>query len=405
MRRYVAIWALSLLLLTGGLSAFCALVDPYAFFGAPLVAGLDRDKPAAADWPLLTKAYTAPRAHPHTVLLGGSTVDVGFNPRSAAFRDTDAPVFNMGIDGGLPSVELLYLRHLLTQTKPARIIFGISFTDAIITVPARIRDVAGKQYEFAPRLALLEDGTPNPGYARGRLDDLVFATLSLDAVRDSIRTLLDQNDPGATYETAMGWNTGGKFKRWAASEGFNAIFMRKENEKIPQLKLWQVERQQETEPVAALVRFCRQHGIDATIVFLPNHADLLEGFRQAGIDADVDAWKSAIVRGIRQADPSGDTPIWDFSGYTQYTTETVPAAGDRTTQMRWFYEPVHFQPALGDLMLARINGAAEPADLGVRLTQAALPGQFAAYHAAQAAWVATHPKDVARIGTILVNAP
>ena len=55
--------------------------------------------------------------------------------------------------------------------------------------------------------------------------------------------------------------------------------------------------------------------------------------------------------------------------YDPYTTETVPPAGDKTTRLRWFWEPTHFQRALGDVMLHRVFQGT-PADFGAPLTVA-----------------------------------
>jgi hypothetical protein len=127
----------------------------------------------------------------------------------------------------------------------------------------------------------------------------------------------------------------------------------------------------------------------------------METLQQLGLDADYDAWKTSIVEGVAKAAPRGDVAVWDFSGFSRYTTEPIPAPGDRVHRLRWFWEPVHFQADLGDLMIARMSGSPAPADLGVRLTPANLRVQLADYHVAERAWVAAHPADVARIAEMV----
>ena len=403
MARYLAIWAVSLMVMLGAIVGLCVVADPYAVIGTPGIAGLTAQKPAAADWPRVTKAYLVQRQHPVTLIAGNSTADVGFNPGSAAWPKDWRPVFNLAVDGGMPSTHLRYLQHALASAAPAHVVISINFIESLVMPQRRLSAATQSQFDFEPRMRVLADGAPNPAYARGHLADIVFATLSFTAVSDSIKTLLHQNDPGETYETAQGWNDGGKFRRWASEDGFFSLAMNKDREKIPQYVAWRGGKITETAPVFEMVKLARAHGADVTVVILPNHADTLESLRQIGLDADYDAWKTAIVNGVARAAPDGGAAIWDFSGYSPYTTEELPPPGDHTHRLRWFWEPVHFQPALGDLMIARIAGAASPADFGVRLTQANLPAQFAAYRAGQAAWVASHAQDVARIAAI-VNA-
>lgn len=399
MARYLAIWACVLCLLLGAIIGFCAAIDPYAVIGTPLIAGVNRDKPAASNWPRVTKAYTVQRSHAATLILGNSSADVGFDPDSAAWPAASRPVFNLAIDGGLPAVHLRYLQHALSAIQPTRLLVAVNFTESMVTPPRRLSAAAQDQFAFEPRMRILPDGASNPGYVRAHFADLLFSTLSFDAVADSIATIADQNDPGATYETAAGWNNGGKFRRWARDDGFNSLFITKDREKTPQYAKWAGHQRLDIASVGQIVSLARAHGIETAIVILPNHSDQMETLRQLGLDDAYDAWKRDVVRAAATADPRA--VIWDFSGYSLYTTEPVPPPGDHTTRLRWFWEPVHFQSPLGDLMVARMNGAAEPAGFGVRLTQETLPAHIAAFHAAEKAWAAAHPADVARLRDIV----
>jgi hypothetical protein len=401
MARYLAIWAGALVAMLGTVVALCGFVDPYAIFGTPRIAGLTANKPAAADWPRVTKAYMVQRAHPTTLIIGNSTADVGFNPDSPAWPAAARPVFNLAIDGGLPRTHLRYLQHALYVTAPTHVVISVNFTESLILPQRKLSAAVQDQFAFEPRMLVLPDGEPNPDYRNGHIADLVFATLSFTALSDSITTLLSQNNPDATYETEAGWNNGGKFHRWEREDGFYSVFMNKDREKIPQFMRWRDHKIVDIDPVIEMVKIARAHHADVTVVIIPNHADEMDALRQLGLDADYDAWKTAIVDGVTKAAPDGGATIWDFSGYTPYTTEPVPAPGDHSHTLRWFYEPVHFQPTLGDLMIARIEGAPAPDNFGTILTPATLPAQIAAFHAAEAAWVSGHPRDVARISAVI----
>ncbi len=401
MARYLAIWAGTLVAMLVAVVGLCVFVDPYAIIGTPRIAGLTADKPAAADWPRVTKAYMVQRAHPTTLIIGNSTADVGFNPDSPAWPEAARPVFNLAIDGGLPRTHLRYLQHGLFVTHPTHVVITVNFTESLIMPQRKLSAAAQDQFAFESRMLVLANGQPNPSYRNGHIADLVFATLSFTALSDSITTLLSQHGPDATYETEAGWNNGGKFHRWEREDGFYSVFMNKDREKIPQFIRWRDQKIVEIDPVIDMVKIARAHHADVTVVIIPNHADEMDALRQLGLDGDYDAWKTAIVDGVTKAAPDGGATIWDFSGYSPYTTEPVPPPGDHKHTMRWFYEPVHFQPRLGDLMIARIEGAPTPADFGTKLTPATLPAQLAAFHAAEAAWVPAHPADVARISAVI----
>ena len=371
--RYLAIWAATLATLLIVNIALCVFADPYAILGTPPIAGLTARKPAAAAWPRLSKPTLVARVQPTTLIIGSSTTDIGFDPDCHAWPPTARPVFNFGIDGALPETQLRFLQHALAVSHPTRIIIAANFVDSVSDhAPAATED-------FDARLRARADGSPNPGYARGRLADLVFATLSFTATLDSLSTLFSQHEPDATIQTAAGWNTGAVFRRWVRQDGAFALFLNKDREKIPQFRRWTHTMFVQTAQTIAMVRAARDHGAQVTLLILPNHTDEMEALHQLGLDQAAQAWKTALFAALP------DTTIWDFSGATPYTTEALPAPSDRTTQLRWFWEPIHFKSELGDLMIARIFGA--PGDFGVRgPADAGLSG-----------WETAHLDDVRRI--------
>ena len=398
MRRYVALWALWLVLLLAGIGGICAAVDPYMVLGTPTLTGLTADKPAAADWPRISKVYTVKRARARTILLGGSTVDVGFNPSSPSWETSARPVFNLAIDGATPSQHLRFLQHALAYGQPTRILLGLSFVDSLRSNPGGpTSSPSDEHFDFEDRLSVKADGTPNPQAGRAYLQDLLFATLSLDAIRDSVTTLLSQDNDFNASETALGWNTGGAFHRWTVKDGYGGLFANKEAAKIQQLVRWRTAKRIDVDGVAAIVRLAHVHGIAVTVLILPNHADLMEAIAQLGLQDDVARWKADVLNGVAASSGGTATPVWDFSGVSPYTTEAVPALGDTKTHLRWFFEPVHFQPALAEQMLARMQGRAASGSFGRLLAPADLADDDRTQRRALAAWEALNPQAVARI--------
>lgn len=88
----------------------------------------------------------------------------------------------------------------------------------------------------------------------------------------------------------------------------------------------------------------------------PYHADFLLMLEQVNLWDSFETWKRVVVNAVAQT--TGDSPgaitLFDFSGFNQFTTEPVPAAGDRKTEMSWYWEPGHYKSALGEQMLATV---------------------------------------------------
>ena len=403
MGRFLRVWAVCLVGFAVATVCLTVGVDPYGVLGTPRITGLTADK-AAADWPRLTKAYMVERVQPATILLGSSNVDVGMDPTSAAWPAAARPVFNLAIDGAGPQTQFEYLQHALATTAPKLVVMGLSFEDALTYPPNPARRLSADnaaQWAYQARLRTLPDGTTNPEHGWARLKDLVFATFSLKAVRDSVLTLMGQRDRFANYQTALGQNSGGKFLRWTQSEGQYSLFLDKDRQKVREFVSWRRTAMTSVSPVGDTIRLAQRHGARVVVFFMPSHVEELELWRQLGMTSHYQAWKAEVAAVVEAA--GNPVPLWDFSGFSPYVTEAVPAAGDLKTMLKWIWEPIHFRPELGTLMVARMLGEAGPADLGVQVTAADLPGRVAAYDAAQRAWVAGHPDDVGRVA-VLVDA-
>ena len=408
MTRFLRVWAICLVGFALATVCLTVGVDPYGILGTPRIPGLTADKPAAADWPRLTKSYMVERVQPATILLGSSNVDVGIDPDSPAWPAASRPVFNLAIDGAGPQTQFEYLQHALVTTSPKLVLVGVSFEDALSYPPDPARRLSADnaaQWSYEERLRTRPNGEPNPDYGLARLKDLAFATLSLKAVRDSILTLVDQGDRFATYQTAHGQNDGGKFLRWAVSEGQYSLFLDKDRQKTREFARWRRQPMTEVAPVGDLIRLAQRHGVRVIVFIIPSHAEELEIWRQLGMTPFYQAWKADLA-GVVEAAETADNPVplWDFSGFPEYTTEKVPAPGDLSTTLKWIWEPIHFRPQLGTLMVERMVDGTGPEGLGARLTTADLPGRLQAYAEAQSAWVAEHPADVARIADVVAAA-
>src|SRR3954454_8489337 len=172
-RRFCVIWFFGVVLLVAVIGAFNALVDPYLVMGTPRLAGLNAAKPEATTHTQLAKDYLLGRVRPAGLLLGTSKVDLGLDPRSPFWPDNARPAFNYGVPGTSIRGNLADLQRAVALGTVRRVLVVLEFVDFM--PPSTRRPVSR------------EAMTP-----LRHMQDIVLATLSLDAFRASIATIIAQ---------------------------------------------------------------------------------------------------------------------------------------------------------------------------------------------------------------------
>ena len=150
-----------------------------------------------------------------------------------------------------------------------------------------------------------------------------------------------------------------------------------------------------------IVKLCRERGCELIVIIPPVHALQLETIRQAGLWKDFEKWKRDLVTGLAEdAIRHPDSPaisLWDFTAYTGYNAEPVPADADRSA-MQWYWESSHFKKELGDLMLARALGG--EGSFGVRLTRENIEQHLETLRNGRATYLQACPDDAAMVREI-----
>jgi len=95
-----------------------------------------------------------------------------------------------------------------------------------------------------------------------------------------------------------------------------------------------------------------EHHIELVLAINPVHALDLELLVAGDNWSRFEQWKRDTVAMIARAAP--ETLLWDFTGYWEPTTEAVPAPGDTTTRMKFYFENSHYTPTMGALILDRM---------------------------------------------------
>jgi hypothetical protein len=369
--RFCAAWLVSLVAVLALVAAFNVMIDPYDVFGTPRIEGLNAFKTNANTRAALSKAYQIERVHPHAVIIGASTADLGLDPRSPVWPEEYRPVYDFGVPGMLPPFEYQTLQDSAAVGSIKLAVIVLSFPDALAPQRNRLDD---RPSDAERRLLVTSDGQFNPARPQQRLQDIFLSTLTLGALDDSIATLLSQRQADALDLTKQGSTTEAGFRETAMAEGYAALFQEKDAEYAR--KFGQAGRAvgSQSAPLYGLdtihqmIDFCGAHGIRPIFVIAPYHADFLEIIDRAGLWRSFESWKLELADLVARSGVK-DAVLWDFTDYDQYSTEKVPKRHGQSSTMEWFWEPVHFKKALGTLVLQRIL-TGEPAGFGVMITPA-----------------------------------
>lgn len=386
--RFLADFAVATLIIAAILGGFNVLMDPYLVFGTPRISAFNAVKPSVDTQEWLMKAYQSSRMHPRTVILGSSRTDVGLDPASATWSTEQQPVYNLSLAGAGAADNVRYLKHLVASnggTTPNVLVVGLDFENFLYRpVSAKLPRSETSSEHLVPeisdkerRLAVQSDGALNPYRTMQTLKDRALAAWSLDALLDSLRTVFvnvlssgstaNIEDNGHLAET--------QFQQWVAHDGVAMLFEQKNVITVRDLaEPHQILRDtpnapiKEMAPVQQLINFAKSNRSKLFLTIQPAHAMRLELLAHLGYWRDFEIWKQELTQVVADAAANGvDVSLWDFSGYDEYSVEPVPAAGDHKSRMQWFWDPVHYTVALGNLMLTRLFDSPDTSGYGVRL--------------------------------------
>lgn len=380
-RRYLLLWTLLMVIGVGCIAVVNLVVDPYGVYALMFKRGLNEVKPHAGANGAMTKAYQVPRVRPHTLILGNSRAEVGFNPLSPAWPLASQPVYNAALPGTGPITSLRYLRHAMFVQKPAVVILGVDFMDFLVREDMGPGRATTGPVAAERRLLATFAGAPNPDYRRQRVEDIAVSVLSLDAFIHSINTVASQSRPYTADLTAQGFNPMRDYEGIARREGYALMFRQRDEENarayLRRAKtIYQAgsATSSQLDIVRSIIAVCREQHIDLRMVIYPYHAHLLETFQSVALWPAFEEWKRALTRLVEEGNRAQETPVvrlWDFSGYNAISTEQVPEPGDKKSSTRWYWEAGHFKQDLGDVMLQTMfadTGRSAKTVFGVQLT-------------------------------------
>ncbi len=313
-------------------------VDPYRMYGTNRLALT----PRIYEQSDLAKTYLLERSKPRTLLLGNSRVEIGLDPESSSWPEELKPVFNAAEAGRGLFTARLFLQHDLAIKAPQLVIVGADYPD-FLSNQSPAAEPGPNSLEA--RLRTDRNGKPHEGRALLQLwKDFVTSTLTIDAVYDSLVTILDQDPKTATTMTQAGFNPLHEYRAVERHEGYYSVFAQKQSDYITKFNTLRPSdfadplRNREFIQLAQIVKATTDHSARIVVFIPPYHMLYLEMLRRLGYWQSFEDWKRALVRVVDNASAGRRdlVQIYDFSGYDDISTEALPPPGDRQHEMRWY---------------------------------------------------------------------
>lgn len=371
MRRYLVHMFLAALCWAAALLGFNWYVDPYGIFHP------DPQRPPALRSERIFKTVYLARQPADTLLLGTSRVDLGFSREQL-------PRTNSLASFGQPIHETYRLvQQALQFHTPKHLLIGLDFFafNSLFPTPS---DFTEANYDSARPL------------------HLAF----------SISTAMDAWQSWRKPGQGDGCCYANGFRALPTPAGINYPQAFRNNERTYLLEKYRPfpacrfsydytqpkgNAHSTLDELRLLLQLVRSKGVAVTLFITPSHARQWETLAAAGLWADWEDWKRHLLD-ISLAAGDG-VQLWDFSGYSQISTETVPAVGTQTI-MQGYTDSAHFTPVVGAQVLARLHGAVSPSDFGARLTIHNLENHLAWIRHERARYRATHTADIEAIRAV-----
>ncbi len=370
-KRFLRLWFAVVLAFLGVTALFNCLVDPYGLFDTSRIENFNAIKPAAGTHVRLAKPYQVIGFNPRTVIGGNSRPELGLDPNNGCWPTELRPIFNLGLPGAGTYMQARALQHAIADKEVELVLWGVDFLD-FLNVHAKGYDPGKwpqKRAAFENRFKINADGSQNQIYSLNKLQDQLYALFSLDTMKDSLQTILEQRNHNASSIRRDGFNPARDYLDMIAWEGQGVLFSQKNKSLAkmfarPELRLFQEESHwsEEYESVRQFLKFVQKYKVRVVLFINPYHVDYLSLLELSGRWPAFELWK----RKLTSLAGEFNVELWDFSEINSFTTEKAPVLGDKTKTLKWFWEPAHYRREYGDLMLSRIlkrtcgNGGSEP---------------------------------------------
>lgn len=363
--KFIRLLLFSFIFSLFGVASFNYLINPYGIFAAPLLPGINKLKPRPDLSLHEIKLANALNQSPKAVVLGNSRADIGFDPINPAWPGINQ-VYNLAVPGtGIStSAEQIQILHD-HNIHPEVILVGLEFLD-FLAIPSESNHSIKKLVDWQSRLFKLQ----------------IRSLFTMQALIDSIKTLLIQKQFNPAIVTLQGFNPLLDYIEIARTEGYFSLFRQRALENalrfktIPKTVPSNSQDFQAFDIILDSAKISKAHVI---IIIYPYHTQLLLLFKHYNLLSVFNIWKEIVWQHVETARHAGiNVELWDFSGVNQFSTEAIPPRGDLKQTTQWYWEAGHFKKELGDMIISRIfsKSTVEQNNFGVQINDATTLSQL-----------------------------
>ena len=367
------------------IAVLCYYIDPYAIYGHIYYKdGQAVNGHEFANQLRMAKPLAVKKQRPEVLIIGSSRVLFGFSESFLQQYFPNQLIYNFGILG-INQYELWrYIQHANEVSSLKQVIIGLDLL--------QFNANKGAPVDFVEqRLAVNSDNQPNNSPYSG---DYLPTLFSVDAAISTIKEIIGLVKPHDLYTThgfrVIPNSKGGKWQS----------FIRQESDYINDVPFAMRTAQIDTLAYfRKTLELAHQQHISVHLYISPAHAWRWETLHSLGLRQTWEDWKRQLVfinESVAKQYHAQPFELYDFSGYSVYSTETVPKTSEG---MRWYSDSSHFLPEVGGFVLQRMFNpmAKNERGFGVLLTSATIEQDLAAIRAGREKYIATHLQDKAEI--------
>lgn len=324
------------------LSTINYFIDPYGIYQ------LEHDyfprKVAAADKGRTVKPYQALNVKPHTVLVGNSRVEIGMPVVHAFYQNK--PVYNMGLPGAGLSMQYAYARHVINNSNSVKqVVIALDFLDFTSRPDNIITSTDNSNWLW--RLQGFD--SKHLSDKRRYVAEQISLLFSLSALTDSVKTVVAQNH-NLNALNLHGFNDGKLYHFHVANEGFGALYQQKLQEldqRLSSQPLIFSHQSYHLHELDSFITELKQQNIAVYLLINPYQQPYLSKLTQYQLDDHLQNWKTQLAKLAMNHGLS----LFDFAITSSLVTQIVDPASKTAADSRYFWEPAHYRPAFGELIL------------------------------------------------------
>ncbi|MAY99972.1 MAG: hypothetical protein CMH32_05515 [Micavibrio sp.] len=348
-KKFITITAFVCLLIMSLIAGVNYVVDPYGIYDPPHIEGVNGHYPSALSFSRLFKAEAMKRVKPDVAILGTSVADVGLNPEGFF---PDGKAYNFAVSGASIEEQYYNLKYAFAVNPPELVILTLDF---FIYDANRLLHNELDLNRFKPNALKPVQSFFN---SYGTL-------LSLDTFRNSLQHLRRMKHPERySYPRKNGHNVHQKGAYFAKHKGFYPMFVKPPAPDMMASNDYRFDYPvPEKHPVQTsfgylemMLELARGHGAEVILFLSPMHQKYLRVLEDQGNLAKFHEWHDRVIETVVNHNKKYDHnyALWDFSAKHPYTNEPIPAEGDTKTQMKYFWDVMHYQESLGDIIFKKI---------------------------------------------------